>query len=120
MEKTLRVLGTEEGGSGHSHSHSHNAEQSASKASGVEHSVSQNGMRSRKAEKTGEISVPEPGTTGSGPSKLSAYLNLFGDFVHNMYVVILAILLSRVFTANRVVAPTGWRKWLETDEAPCS
>ncbi|KAG6873199.1 hypothetical protein C0993_001601, partial [Termitomyces sp. T159_Od127] len=88
MEKTLRVLGSDEGGSGHSHSHSHNAEHLPSKSSGVERSVSQNGLRSRKSEKTGEVSSletsgPEPGTTGNGPSKLSAYLNLFGDFVHN-------------------------------------
>ncbi|KAG6880784.1 hypothetical protein C0992_002712, partial [Termitomyces sp. T32_za158] len=67
MEKTLRVLGSDDGGSGHSHSHPHNDEQSAAKASGVEHSVSQNGMRSRKSEKKDEVSGPEPGTTGNGP-----------------------------------------------------
>ncbi|KAG6902853.1 hypothetical protein C0995_010738 [Termitomyces sp. Mi166 len=84
MEKTLRVLGGEEGGSEHSHSHSHSAEPTASKASGTEHSVSQIGLRSRKSEKTNEISTSEPDVTSNGPSKLSAYLNLFGDFVHNI------------------------------------
>ncbi|KNZ73894.1 Zinc transporter SLC39A7 [Termitomyces sp. J132] len=84
MEKTLRVLGGEEDGSGHSHSHSHGDRPATSKASGTEHSVSQNGLRSRKSEKVDEIIASEPGTTSNGPSKLSAYLNLFGDFVHNM------------------------------------
>jgi zinc transporter 7 len=90
MEKTLRVLaGDSEGSAGHSHSHKHghdtnhiaNAETTAVKVS-----TSENGLRSRKngmskeqeAETSPELIKP------SGPSKLSAYLNLFGDFVHNM------------------------------------
>ncbi|KAG6857408.1 hypothetical protein H0H87_004770 [Tephrocybe sp. NHM501043] len=83
MEKTLRVLGGEEGGSGHSHSHSHGAEPT-SKASGTDASVSQNGLRSRKSEKTEAKATSTEPATASGPSKLSAYLNLFGDFVHNI------------------------------------
>ncbi|KAG6919179.1 hypothetical protein DXG01_008477 [Tephrocybe rancida] len=83
MEKTLRVLGGEEGGSGHSHSHSHSVEPT-SKASGTDTSISQNGLRSRKSEKADDAHAPEPAAANNGPSKLSAYLNLFGDFVHNM------------------------------------
>lgn len=93
MEKTLRVLG---GGDdeGHSHSHSH-AEPSSSvsadssHASGVHVSPSANGLKSRKGESSKNEDKPsseESHTDIKGPSKLSAYLNLFGDFVHNMYV----------------------------------
>ncbi|KAG5652160.1 hypothetical protein H0H81_006045 [Sphagnurus paluster] len=86
MEKTLRVLGGDEGTSGHSHSHSHNVEPTTSLASGVDTSTPQHGLRSRGSEKTNtDLASPdsEPITT-NGPSKLSAYLNLFGDFVHNI------------------------------------
>lgn len=95
MEKTLRVLGGGED-EGHSHSHSH-AEPSSSvsadsgHASAVHVSPSANGLKSRKGENTktgGEepSSGEESHSDIKGPSKLSAYLNLFGDFVHNMYV----------------------------------
>ncbi|KAI0956104.1 hypothetical protein AcV7_006597 [Taiwanofungus camphoratus] len=60
MEKTLRVLGNEDGHAGHSHSHSH-GDKSA-------------------ADELVQTSVIKVAHT----SKLSAYLNLFGDFVHNM------------------------------------
>ncbi|KAG6840580.1 hypothetical protein C0991_005720 [Blastosporella zonata] len=83
MEKTLRVLGGEEEGSGHSHSHSHGVEPT-SKASGVDVTASQNGLRARKSEKADEVPASEPSAASNGPSKLSAYLNLFGDFVHNI------------------------------------
>jgi zinc transporter 7 len=84
MEKTLRVLGGGEEG-GHSHSHSHSNE-SSGHATGVSGS-STDGLRKRgTGEKTDadEVIVTE-GASSKGPSKLSAYLNLFGDFVHNMY-----------------------------------
>jgi zinc transporter 7 len=89
MEKTLRVLGGEDGDTGHSHSHSNTASSSVTQASGVSASISPNGLISRGSEKSnGSVAVevehePEP---AKSPSKLSAYLNLFGDFVHNMSV----------------------------------
>jgi zinc transporter 7 len=86
MEKTLRVLGSEDGSSGHSHSYSHSqVETSTVQASGVNLPASQNGLRPRIPEKSDAGSgSAEPAQPSNGPSKLSAYLNLFGDFVHNM------------------------------------
>lgn len=84
MEKTLRVLGGEDESHGHGHSHSHAVIPETAHTSGVDVSVSQNGLRSRNpgsSENTQE-SATQNATTG--PSKMSAYLNLFGDFVHNM------------------------------------
>lgn len=85
MEKTLRVLGNEDFPAGHTHSHSHpHSEPEISHASGVDPSTAQNGLRSRNPGKPeGDDEVKPENSTG-GPSKLSAYLNLFGDFVHNM------------------------------------
>ncbi|KAJ6520929.1 ZIP-like iron-zinc transporter [Mycena vulgaris] len=81
MEKTLRVLGGEDD-AGHGHSHSHAGGDSA-QASGASGKASENGLRSRKGKKDkGEAA--EPAKAASGPSKMSAYLNLFGDFVHNI------------------------------------
>ncbi|THH27861.1 hypothetical protein EUX98_g6317 [Antrodiella citrinella] len=89
MEKTLRVLGSG-GEEGHSHSHSHSsAQQEESHASAVEVS-SADGLKSRKTNGSGaEIEKHDShddAAKNNGPSKLSAYLNLFGDFVHNMHV----------------------------------
>ena len=100
MEKSLRVLGGDEGeGHSHSHSHSHTADDAVSTASGAKKGVSENGLRSRgeKGKKKGGSSSNgdsdvKQSTSASGPSKLSAYLNLFGDFVHNMYVLLLSFL----------------------------
>jgi len=90
MEKTLRVLG---GGEGHTHSHEgnehHDKVPDESTSSAVEPHSSSSGMRSRHQANTDHSNEREPqgeevkGNVG-GPSKLSAYLNLFGDFVHNM------------------------------------
>ncbi|KAJ3514904.1 hypothetical protein NLJ89_g2085 [Agrocybe chaxingu] len=100
MEKTLRVLSGDEDDDGHSHSHSHShshttpthVEPGVSKSSGRETTLStQNGLRSRKANDedtqanaNGSSSEPADSQSTNGPSKLSAYLNLFGDFVHNI------------------------------------
>ncbi|KAJ3572170.1 hypothetical protein NP233_g3252 [Leucocoprinus birnbaumii] len=91
MEKTLRVLGGEDESSGHSHSHSHphDTNQTITKAetTALKASTSENGLRARKGEKVaieGAEASPESTAKPSGPSKLSAYLNLFGDFVHNI------------------------------------
>ncbi|KAI0073453.1 ZIP-like iron-zinc transporter [Panus rudis PR-1116 ss-1] len=92
MEKTLRVLGGDEEGGGHSHSHSHaqSEAEDEGRASAVHVSPSFDGLKNRKAggktfatESTpAEEQVHEK--AGTQPSKLSAYLNLFGDFVHNI------------------------------------
>jgi zinc transporter 7 len=91
MEKTLRVLG-----SGEAHTHSHEGHGDLSKAtdestsSAVEPTTSSSGMRSRHRVNTTEhsdkheLQVDDAKSNVGGPSKLSAYLNLFGDFVHNM------------------------------------
>ena len=94
MEKTLRVLGgDEEGDAGHSHSHSHShtnssAEHANGHSTGVSASSSANGLKARgssKAEDQPEADgTDEVQDAPKQTSKLSAYLNLFGDFVHNM------------------------------------
>ncbi|KAI0045858.1 ZIP-like iron-zinc transporter [Auriscalpium vulgare] len=89
MEKTLRVLGGEDG---HSHEHGHAAPsvEGEGTSSTVASSVSGEGLRARGvSEKTGDEHAAKGDADhehahGQGPSKLSAYLNLFGDFVHNI------------------------------------
>ncbi|KAK0469583.1 ZIP-like iron-zinc transporter [Desarmillaria tabescens] len=88
MEKTLRVLGGEDD-SGHSHSHSHvqPSDDSSARASAVSMSSGSNNLKSRaptSASAEAKESSPGPSHAATGPSKLSAYLNLFGDFVHNI------------------------------------
>ncbi|PIL35731.1 transporter [Ganoderma sinense ZZ0214-1] len=91
MEKTLRVLGGEEEGAGHSHSHSHShTNGSAEHTNGHSSAVaapSANGLKSRSGERSDTPKSDEHGQAQDAPkqtSKLSAYLNLFGDFVHNI------------------------------------
>ncbi|KAK0480103.1 ZIP-like iron-zinc transporter [Armillaria novae-zelandiae] len=89
MEKTLRVLGGGEDDSGHSHSHSHvqPSDASSARASAVSTSSGSNNLKSRASTSaSAEVKEPSPGPSHAttGPSKLSAYLNLFGDFVHNI------------------------------------
>ncbi|KAF9563184.1 ZIP-like iron-zinc transporter [Agrocybe pediades] len=95
MEKTLRVLGGDEEGAGHSHSHSHShstqAEPETAKTTGLDASAEkQNTLRSRNTnnkdsnDTTSSQSLGTTNTSANGPTKLSAYLNLFGDFVHNI------------------------------------
>lgn len=92
MEKSLRVLGGEEG-HGHSHDHSHTHSEAAAisvdsaQASGASTSLSPDGLRSRGSGKQNEVDHQEhieQAHAVAAPSKLSAYLNLFGDFVHNI------------------------------------
>ena len=91
MEKTLRVLGADEDAHGHSHSHSHSqphVSPEVIKNSSIKGSATEDGPRSRnKAVTNSSSSSVEIPKTANGPSKLSAYLNLFGDFVHNMSVL---------------------------------
>lgn len=109
MEKSLRVLGSGEE-DGHSHSHSHPQVEQVSASNGqtsaVHVSPSANGLKSRKNNgqtaadahtSAGEDHDDQDAPSGKQPSKLSAYLNLFGDFVHNMYVHLL-------FPARRTVS----------------
>ncbi|KAH7884422.1 ZIP-like iron-zinc transporter [Phlebopus sp. FC_14] len=89
MEKSLRVLGGDEGTDGHSHghSHSHSHTDTVVQASGISVAPSADGLRPRGGEKTPHADQLEPvdvSHPGTSPSKLSAYLNLFGDFVHNI------------------------------------
>lgn len=84
MEKTLRVLSSGEGG-GHSHSHSHASPEPTVASSSAVSSPNADGLRARSgAEKAGDVAPTAVEQSSKGPSKLSAYLNLFGDFVHNM------------------------------------
>ncbi|KAI0833303.1 ZIP zinc transporter-domain-containing protein, partial [Trametes gibbosa] len=93
MEKTLRVLGGgDEDGGGHSHSHSHShSAGSTDSANGHSSAVSASGdatgLRSRSSETSKEHegdAESEDSKAAAQTSKLSAYLNLFGDFVHNI------------------------------------
>ncbi|KIY42854.1 Zinc/iron permease, partial [Fistulina hepatica ATCC 64428] len=92
MEKTLRVLGNEDNDGhghvhGHSHGHEHEHENGHAQTTSVEQSGHAGVLRSRKNtdERTGKVEPPHADTaSSSGPSKMSAYLNLFGDFVHNL------------------------------------
>jgi solute carrier family 39 (zinc transporter), member 7 len=86
MEKTLRVLGgeDEEGSASHSHSHSHSID-GQGKTTGTSSTVSEGTLRSRAKTENSTANSSEPThASTNGPSKLSAYLNLFGDFVHNI------------------------------------
>lgn len=88
----MRVLGADEDAHGHSHSHSHSqphVSPEVIKNSSIKGSATEDGFRSRNTDKTvtNGSSSPEISKSANGPSKLSAYLNLFGDFVHNMSVL---------------------------------
>ncbi|KAF7771586.1 hypothetical protein Agabi119p4_5897 [Agaricus bisporus var. burnettii] len=103
MEKTLRVLsGDDEGGHSHSHSHSLKDDCDSAETTAVNNSVSQNGLRSRKGEKVKEDNV-QPVKASSGPTATSAYLNLFGDFVHNITD---GIAMAASFYASPLVGAT--------------
>ncbi|KAJ4477374.1 Zinc/iron permease, partial [Lentinula aciculospora] len=88
MEKTVRVLGGDEDGTPtHSHSHSHSVDNEA-RTTGRSIVTPNGTLKSRtKVEPPSSAESPNSGSTdftANGPSKLSAYLNLFGDFVHNI------------------------------------
>ncbi|WVN85546.1 uncharacterized protein L203_100694 [Cryptococcus depauperatus CBS 7841] len=96
LDKTMRVLHSSTERGGHSHSHSHNGHShSLNHSSGKSTSIvpSSGELRSRKSpEDVKNITPIEPvglsskeEKKGSNSSlKLSAYLNLFGDFTHNI------------------------------------
>ncbi|KAF8591051.1 Zinc/iron permease [Ramaria rubella] len=85
MEKSLRVLGGE--AEGHSHAHGHSHSHSSESVNGVSSGVaapSKEGLRSRASEEPPSKKAEEAEAKVNATSKLSAYLNLFGDFVHNI------------------------------------
>jgi len=85
MEKTLRVLGGDDSNASHSHSPSVDQPE-ATHATGVNISGAVHGnLRERNTKPdTKSETRQEHAKESNGPSKLSAYLNLFGDFVHNI------------------------------------
>ncbi|KAG1737305.1 ZIP zinc transporter-domain-containing protein [Suillus lakei] len=114
MEKSLRVLGGEEG-HGHSHDHSHTHSEAAAisadsaQASGASTSLSPGGLRSRGSGKQNEVDHQEhveQAHAATAPSKLSAYLNLFGDFVHNIGSHLLAPAWLRQFYSSPLIGAT--------------
>lgn len=91
MEKTLRVLGGDEEGAGHSHSHSHSPSGESTNGSSTSVSVAgdASGLKLRgsdqaEGQESAAAASHEDSKSPAQTSKLSAYLNLFGDFVHNM------------------------------------
>ena len=114
MEKTLRVLGSEGGGHSHSHSHSHSVEGSTSHVSGVELSHGNGELKSRKEKKEPKEEQEQEGERSpqNGPSMLSAYLNLFGDFVHNMYVPYFSVVFLYRVAHSNVPALTASRMFV--------
>ena len=85
MEKALRVLSGDSGEAGHSHSHSID-KLAGGRATGIDkNGTTSESLRERRKTEVINAETPvEQAKSGTGPSKLSAYLNLFGDFVHNM------------------------------------
>ncbi|KAJ3999752.1 ZIP-like iron-zinc transporter [Lentinula boryana] len=91
MEKTVRIFGEDDNGAAaHSHSHSQSHSQSHStenegKTTARPVAPSEETLKSRAKTSSAESSKSVPtNSVTNGPSKLSAYLNLFGDFVHNI------------------------------------
>jgi zinc transporter 7 len=84
----MRVLSAQAGGEGHSqahsHSHSHSHSAPTAKSSAIETSDA-SGLKGRtKKEKATAAPEVEIKPEVNPSLKLSAYLNLFGDFTHNI------------------------------------
>ena len=125
MDKTLRVLG---GGEDVSHGHPHSCSiaesvaQVSVQASGIASPASAGGLRSRGSEKPPPPASLQEDSSKSistnSLSKLSAYLNLFGDFVHNMWAFALYNFYQRpVANAIYSAVQTALRK---SPFLPCS
>ncbi|TYJ55737.1 hypothetical protein B9479_003513 [Cryptococcus floricola] len=92
LDKTMRVLSSSAGGGGHSHSHSHNhshshaqPEGSTATSSAIAPSAELRSRNTSTSEKPAQPETAEDDKEQVNPSlKLSAYLNLFGDFTHNI------------------------------------
>ncbi|KAG7529500.1 hypothetical protein FFLO_05607 [Filobasidium floriforme] len=92
LDKTMRVLNSSPDGEasagGHSHHHHHHHAPAEAKSTAVETTVSSDGLKQRTKEKASDDDVVTPAedkkTEVSASLRLSAYLNLFGDFTHNI------------------------------------
>ncbi|WOO85691.1 Zinc transporter SLC39A7 [Vanrija pseudolonga] len=90
LDKTMRVLnysaGNEEGGHGHSHSHGHghNHGHSHGESTAVKKSEGELKKRKNGSDDKAEVVEAEKPKEANASLKLSAYLNLFGDFTHNI------------------------------------
>lgn len=93
LDKTMRVLSasadsSNSHGQSHGHSHNHIDGVSEAKSTVISTSTGNNELRSRKSPSDVTTTTPTPSQThvpGTNPSlRLSAYLNLFGDFAHNI------------------------------------
>jgi len=82
----MRVLNASTGEEGHSHGHSHSHSHSHSAATSTAVKPSSGELRQRKSPSdVTEIEPKAPAEPEVNPSlRLSAYLNLFGDFTHNI------------------------------------
>ncbi|KAG7089378.1 hypothetical protein E1B28_011068 [Marasmius oreades] len=105
MEKTLRVLGSGGDNHGHSHSKSYVPGESEDETSGNSTAIAKSDIKSRKSTSAKTNSQPEKvaPSNRNGPSKLSAYLNLFGDFVHNITD---GLAMAASFYASPVIGAT--------------
>ncbi|KAK4684750.1 hypothetical protein P7C73_g5416, partial [Tremellales sp. Uapishka_1] len=85
LDKSMRVLSSSAGGSGHSHSHSHaHSHESTATTTALPPTTE---LTSRKSKPESEAEPAPPPTKAkevNASLKLSAYLNLFGDFTHNI------------------------------------
>lgn len=85
----MRVLSAQAGDEGHSHSHSHSHSHApvAAKSTSVDESSDKSGLRSRakgEPDATAVETTDKKSAEVNRSLKLSAYLNLFGDFTHNI------------------------------------
>ncbi|RSH86247.1 uncharacterized protein EHS24_004485 [Apiotrichum porosum] len=87
LDKTMRVLNASAGNEGHSHghSHSHSHGHSHGESSAVKKADGEVRKRKKGSKKDEDETTPEPEQPKVNQSlRLSAYLNLFGDFTHNI------------------------------------
>lgn len=86
----MRVLSAQAGGEGghsHSHSHSHSHGPSSGSSSAIDTGSEKSGLKSRSKDDTKATDATKqvaPVAEINPSLKLSAYLNLFGDFTHNI------------------------------------
>ncbi len=108
MDKSLRIATGGEGGHDHGHAHGsiEGGEKAAAsgRASGIDGSSSDGGLRSRKPTSTDTTREKEKETKEINPSvKLGGYLNLIADFTHNITD---GLALSSSFYASPTIGAT--------------
>lgn len=90
LDKTMRVLNASAGEEGHSHGHGHSHSHSHSHSTATSSAVKPASGELRQRKSPSDVTEIEPKAPGTpepevNPSlRLSAYLNLFGDFTHNI------------------------------------